>query len=190
MRDAVYAYPEHQAARALAASALEQMGFQAESATWRNAFLLGAFEYRNGTPKPFPAVLGGSLLPLVSNQLLFDALAVRWHAVRAEGLAFKMAWQFTDAQIGNNETWLIEISNGAMNSIRVEAATVPAVGITITLSRATLQDILQQKVTPMDAAMSGQMRVTGDPSLLRSFFTSLDKFVGNFPVVDAATLPE
>jgi alkyl sulfatase BDS1-like metallo-beta-lactamase superfamily hydrolase len=190
MRDAVYAYPEHQAARALAASTLEQMGFQAESATWRNAFLLGAHEYRHGTPKPFPAVLGGSLLPLVSNQLLFDALAVRWHAVRAEGLAFKMAWQFTDAQIGNNETWLIEISNGAMNSIRVEATAVPAVGITISLSRATLQDILQQKVTPMDAAMSGQMRVTGDPGLLRSFFTSLDKFVGNFPVVDAATLPE
>ena len=51
MKHAVYAHPEHAGARELAARALEQMGFQAESATWRNAYLLAAYEYRNGDRK-------------------------------------------------------------------------------------------------------------------------------------------
>ena len=184
MRDAVYAYPEHQAARALAAEAMEQMGFQAESATWRNAFLLGAQEYRNGTPKPFTQVLGGTLLPAVSNELLFDALAVRWNGVKGGALSFSMAWHFTDS----NELWLIEINNGAMNSIRTQAA--PNASITLKLTRSLLQDVLQQKITPADAAQSGQLQLAGDATLLRVFFGTLDKFVGNFPVVDAAVLPE
>ena len=186
MKHAVYAHPEHQAARALAAEAMEQMGFQAESATWRNAFLLAAQEYRNGTPKPFTQVLGGTLLPAVSNELLFDALAVRWNAVRGEGLAFSMAWHFIDS----GEQWLIEINNGAMNSIRVDALdAVPAVNVTLKLARSVLHDVLQQKMTPADAVQSGQLVLSGDGTRLRTFFTMLDKFLGNFPVVDAAVLP-
>lgn len=188
MRDAVYAYPEHQVARALAAEAMEQMGFQAESATWRNAYLLGAQEYRNGTPKPFTQVLGGTLLPAVSNELLFDALAVRWNATRGEGVSFSMLWNFTDKGIDGQELWLIEINNGAMNSIRVDAA--PSANITLKLARSVLQDVLQQKTTPADAVHSGLLQLSGDAALLRVFFGTLDKFIGNFPVVDAAVLPE
>ena len=184
MRDAVYAHPEHQGARALAAEAMEQMGFQAESATWRNAFLLGAQEYRNGTPKPFTQVLGGTLLPAVSLELLFDALAVRWNGIKGGALSFSMAWHFTDSR----ELWLIEINNGAMNSIRAQSA--PDASLTLKLTRSLLQDILQQKLTPADAAQSGQLQLSGDTTLLRVFFATLDKFVGNFPVVDAAVLPE
>jgi alkyl sulfatase BDS1-like metallo-beta-lactamase superfamily hydrolase len=188
MKHAVYAHPEHLAARALAADAMEQMGFQAESATWRNAFLLAAQEYRNGTPKPFTQVLGGTLLPAVSNELLFDALAVRWNAVRGAGVSFSMLWHFTDS----NEQWLIEVSNGAMNSIKVDVAHggEKKVDITLKLARHVLQDVLQQKIAPADAVQSGQLVLSGDATLLRVFFTTLDKFVGNFAVVDAATLPE
>ena len=187
MKHAVYAHPEHKAARELAANAMEQMGFQAESATWRNAFLLAAQEYRLGTPKPFTQVLGGTLLPAVSNALLFDALAVRWNAVRGEGLSFTMMWQFTDTA----ERWLIEVSNGAMNSIQAnEIGVAPAVDITLKLTREVLQNILQQKMSPADAVQSAQLQLLGDATLLRVFFTTLDKFVGNFAVVDAAVLPD
>ncbi len=188
MKHAVYAHPEHQGARELAAKTMEQMGFQAESATWRNAYLLAAHEYRCGTPKPFPSVMGGSLLPAVSNQLLFDALAVRWNAVKGESLSFSMLWHFTDSQ----EHWLIELANGAMHSLRVDA--VPGAGaqasITVTLTRAVLQDVLQQKIIPADAIAAGQLHLAGDAALLRTFFGTLDRFVGNFPVVDAAALPD
>ena len=48
MKEVVYAEPKNIEARALCADALEQMGYQAESATWRNAFLYGAQELRHG----------------------------------------------------------------------------------------------------------------------------------------------
>ncbi len=45
----VYADPENMEARYLCADALEQLGYQAESGAWRNAYLTGAYELRYGT---------------------------------------------------------------------------------------------------------------------------------------------
>lgn len=45
----VYADPKNQDARYLCADALEQLGYQAESGTWRNCYLSAAYELRNGT---------------------------------------------------------------------------------------------------------------------------------------------
>lgn len=46
----VLANPENQDARFLCADALEQLGYVAESSIWRNAYLTGAWELRNGVP--------------------------------------------------------------------------------------------------------------------------------------------
>ncbi len=55
MSQVVFAEPGNTAARELAADALEQLGYQAESATWRNAYLFGALELRSGIPgRPSP----------------------------------------------------------------------------------------------------------------------------------------
>ena len=45
----VFADPENMDARYLCADALEQLGYQAESGLWRNAYLCAAQELRNGT---------------------------------------------------------------------------------------------------------------------------------------------
>lgn len=45
----VYADPSNTEARYLCADALEQLGYQAESGPWRNAYLCAAQELRNGT---------------------------------------------------------------------------------------------------------------------------------------------
>ena len=44
----VFADPANVAARLLCADALEQLGYQAESGTWRNCYLTGALELREG----------------------------------------------------------------------------------------------------------------------------------------------
>ncbi len=183
MKHAVYARPDHQPARELAASALEQMGFQAESATWRNAYLLGAHEYREGPPPAMPNVLGGSLLRAVNNELLFDALAVRLNGPRAEALAFKLHWFFTDTQ----QHWLVELVNGAMHSLCVAQA--PSADLAITIDRPTLELLLQRKIDPVAAISTGQLRLVGDATRLAAFFGLLDRFSGSFAVVDAAQLP-
>src|SRR5260370_25342681 len=47
----VFADPANQEARDLAADAYEQLGYLAESATWRSAYLYGAYELRHGAAK-------------------------------------------------------------------------------------------------------------------------------------------
>lgn len=118
MKNAVYAEPGNLAARELAAQAMEQMGYQAESATWRNAYLLAAREYRDGPQKLSHRPYGMGLMSAVTNAHLFDALAVRVNAPKLEGLAFRAAWHFTDS----GEHWLVELSNGAMHADRRDEA--------------------------------------------------------------------
>ena len=182
MKHAVYAQPDHAAARELAASALEQMGFQAESSTWRNAYLLGAFEYRNGPPKR-AGVLGNSLINALSNALLFDALAVRLNAPKAGDQKFAIAWHFTDSA----EHWLMELSNGALSCLQTDSQ--PDADVSLAMARRTLEGIIQQQLLPLQAVKEGMLKVEGNSGLLATFFGLLDRFPGNFPVVDAAAWP-
>ena len=184
MKHAVYAHPDHAAARELGAQALEQLGFQAESATWRNAFLLGAHEYRNGPPKPLPPGTGFGLVAALSSELLFDALAVRLNAPRAEGLGFTMAWQFTDL----GEHWRVELCNGALHALAVDAP--PAADVSLTLARSTLDDLLLHKLQPAQAVAGGLLMIGGRAGLMAQFFGLLDRLTMSFPIVDAAPWPD
>lgn len=183
MKHAVYAHPRHAEARELAAQAFEQMGFQAESATWRNAYLLGAREYRMGAPKPEDRPVGWELVTAMTNEQLLDALAVRMNAPKAQGLAFSMAWHFSDS----DEHWLVEIANCAMSSIRCDRA--PAATVSLTLDRPAIEAVLRQEIGLAEAIALGKLGLAGDRSLATAFFAILDRFSGAFPVVDAASLP-
>ena len=183
LKHLVYAEPANAAARELAAAAHEQMGFQAESATWRNAFLLAAREYREGTPPPPQGAAGQALMGAMSNEFLFDALAVRVNAGRAHGLGFNLGWHFTDS----DEHWLCTLSNGALSSLALAAPAEAEVHITT--DRATLDAILQQRLAPPQALAEGRLRLQGRAMLLAQFFGLLDRFSGSFPVVDAAPWP-
>ncbi len=184
MKHAVYAHPEHTGARELAAQAMEQMGFQAESATWRNSYLLAAREYREGPPKP-PSVgpASNALAAGLTNEMIFDMLAVRLNAGKAAGLMFSMGWHFTCS----GELWLLSLSNSALNAIRVDV--LPTTDVQLTLQRSTLEALLGQRTTPLQAISEGQLQLAGQVPLLAQFFASLDRFSGSFAVVDAAHLP-
>ncbi len=56
----VFAEPENPEGRELLADTFEQLGYQAESATWRNAYLYGAQELRHGLAKLPPRPMIGA----------------------------------------------------------------------------------------------------------------------------------
>ena len=184
LKHAVYAHPERADARELAAQALEQMGFQAESATWRNAFLLGAHEYRHGPPQAQPTGVGFGLVAALSSELVFDALAVRLIAPRADGLAFCMHWHFTDRA----EHWRVDLVNGALHALPVTEAPT-AVDVSLTLARSTLDELLAGRLQPAEAVADGRLLLAGQRALLAQFFGLLDRFSPSFPVVDVAPGP-
>ncbi len=68
-KELVYADPSNMEARRLCADALEQLGYQTESGTWRNAYLTGAMELRAGTPAPITFLGDGFIRTLAAATL-------------------------------------------------------------------------------------------------------------------------
>lgn len=120
----------------------------------------------------------------MSNELLFDALAVRIHGQRAEGMACQLGWHFTES----GEQWVSTLSNCALSSLQVEAAS--SADVVIETTRDTLDGLLTRRWTVAEAMAEGRLSLSGAVSLLPRFMGLLDQFSGSFPVVDAAPWPD
>lgn len=169
MKEVVYAEPENIEARALCADALEQMGYQAESATWRNAFLYGAQELRHGVFKlPVRTALSADTLAGLSTDVFFDMLAIRLDSAKAAGQAMVVNWHFTD----RGEKLALTLAHCTL-SHRLDAwSDRPAA--TVTTTRAVLDSIILGKLKVPEALMSGALKIEGDPSRLAALFGMFD----------------
>ena len=111
----VFADPDNTEARELQADAFEQLGYQSESATFRNAYLMGAQELRNGHPNRNPAMRRGYLDAMTIDQLM-DAIAVRLVAEDVGGVDVVINLTVTDASARDRPDWKIDLSNRALHT--------------------------------------------------------------------------
>ena len=175
----VFADPQNTAARQLAAKAYEQLGYQMESATARNAFLQGASELRNGTPK-LPSFLSSSpdvirSLPL---DMFFDYLGVRLNGDKAQGKSIVINWRFTDT----GQDYALTLSNSALS--HMAGVQAPNADATLTLARSTLDDISLQKTSFPKALLAGDIKISGNPLKVMELMGLLEDFSPGFPVVE------
>ncbi len=70
----IYFLMSNTEARELQADTLEQLGYQSESATFRNAYLTGAQELRNGTMPSRPAGRGSLLSAMNVEQVIEEVI--------------------------------------------------------------------------------------------------------------------
>jgi len=183
MNQVVFAEPANRAARELGADALEQLGFQAESAAWRNAYLVGAMELRNGVPKvPAVGTVNPDTLRAVSNEQYFDFLGVRLNAGKAEGKTMVLNWNFTDSK----QQFVMTLEHSALTYVTgKQAANADA---TVTLARGTLNAVTLQQTTFPDAVKAGLVKIDGDGRKLDDLLAMLDTFKVMFEVVEPKTL--
>ena len=173
MKEVVYAEPDNKEARELCADALEQMGYQAESATWRNAFLYGAQELRHGVFQiPARATMGADTLAGLATDVFFDLMAIRLDAARAAGQSMVLNWQFTDRA----EKLVLTLKHSTLTHRLGEWSDTASTSIITT--RAVLDSIVLRKTTPPDAIASGALRIEGDPSRLAALFGMLEQPAG------------
>jgi alkyl sulfatase BDS1-like metallo-beta-lactamase superfamily hydrolase len=175
----VFADPANKEARDLGADALEQLGYQSEAATWRNAYLVGAAELRGGVP---PAQGGSTanaeLLKGVSIDLAFDFLGVRLNAAKAEGKHIVINWTFTDS----NETYVMNLENSALTHRAGKLADDADAGIKLT--RAALDAITLKQRSFLGSIVTGDVSISGNPLKLRELFGLLDDFTPDFEIVE------
>lgn len=168
MKEVVYAEPHNREARALCADALEQMGYQAESATWRNAFLYGAQELRHGPVRMPPRALSADTLAGLSTDIFFDMLAIRLDPAKAAGRSMVLNWLFTDRA----EQLALTLRHGTLTHRLGSSARNATASITTT--RATLDAIVLGRLTPADALASGALRVEGEAGQAAALLAMLD----------------
>jgi len=89
---AVFAEPDHTAAKELLANVLEGLGFGAENATWRNCYLQGALELRTNTIEPTYTNSAG-MAPARTTTQLFDSVAIRVNGPKAWSETLDGWWQ-------------------------------------------------------------------------------------------------
>ena len=173
MKEVVYAEPENKEARALCADALEQMGYQAESATWRNAFLYGAQELRHGVfQMPVRPGMGADTIAGLTSDVFFDLLAIRLDAKKAAGQSLVVNWRFTD----RNETLVLTLKHSTLTHRMGEIAANADVSVTTT--RATMDAIVMRKLTIPDALASGALQLQGEIQKLGALFAMMDPPAG------------
>lgn len=182
---AVFADPRCAEARELLAEALEQLGYQAESAVWRNIYLVGAKELREGPPSSPAArrVASPDVARALSIEQLWDALGVRLDGPRAAAAKIVIGWRFSDPQ----ETWTVRIERGALSALSGRVADDATV--TVSLTRAAFDTVLLGEGDLAELFASGAITLEGEAVKLAEMFALLDDGDPAFGVVAPRTHP-
>jgi alkyl sulfatase BDS1-like metallo-beta-lactamase superfamily hydrolase len=180
MDQIVFAEPSNKEARSLAADAFEQLGYLAESAAWRNAYLLGAQELRSGVRGGARSVPGVSpeILHATPIALVFDYLGTRVDGPRAGTANIVINWQFTDTR----ESLASTLEHGALTSIT--GKTVPNAVTTVTTTRTVFESLVLGQRTLADAMEHREITTVGDAKAVSDLFALLVDFEAGFPVVE------
>lgn len=155
----VFSDDSDMASRELVAQAMTQLAYGCENGTWRNAYLAGAKELREGSFGT-PVTPGYDMAGALSVSQLFDSMAIRIDGPKAWDLHVVISWVFTD----EGTTYVTELRNGVMHHRQVEAP-LPDTP-TFRLARATFVRVLLQLLPLEDALGQGLVEIEGDASKL------------------------
>jgi len=174
----VFADPNNQTARNLEADALEQMGYQAESGPWRNFYLTGAKELREGVARiTAPNTASPDTIRAMDLDLLFDYFGVRLDSNKANNQKITLNFIFPDTK----QKYILELENSTLNHIaNAQAKNADA---TITMDRETLNEILLKQKTLQQEIDDGNVKIQGNKEKLMILMDMLDEFDFWFNIV-------
>jgi alkyl sulfatase BDS1-like metallo-beta-lactamase superfamily hydrolase len=172
----VMAEPEHLAGRALLADTLEQMGYQSESAPWRNFYLCGALELREGLPRGSRFDATESMAKAMPLANLFQTLAVRLNSQKVDGLVLHINLEFTDA-----ETTLLTIENSVLHAFPDRSHPQPTA--TIRVSALDFKRLMLGLTEASTLVSSGALGLDGDLGALAQLGGLFDQFERRYPIM-------
>jgi len=170
---AIFTDENHEGARELYADTLEQLGYGAECAPWRNFFLSGAQELRDGNFGTPVSTSAPTMLAQLTPEQMLDILAISVNGPRAWDLDIALDLTFTDLEVN----YRVTLRNGVLVYRKRPADPTTA----------TATVILATKMRLMAAALgdfsSPGLDVSGDPAALRTLLSVLDRPDPGFDIV-------
>ena len=169
LKHVISAEPDNQAAKNLQANAFEQLGYQAESATWRGFYLTGAKELREGVRKfthgttNSPDTING-----MSVEMLLDYMAVRLDSEKASGKHISLNFN-----LDKGENLNLTLNNSVLNH---RQTLQPDADTSFYISRTDLHDVLTGQVKMSDLVHAKKVKVIGKAAKLDEVIAMLDQF--------------
>lgn len=167
----VFADPDNTEARLLCADALEQLGYQAESGTWRNCYLTAALELRDGnqvekmkTTKQFAK----DIMQNLTTEMAFDYMGIMLGTDELENEDYTIEFDLKDS----NETYTVYLRYGTLLYAEGKPAQEADVKVECP-KKAVLLMIAGAKDDFMKAA-----KVSGDTDKFEALLDNLGKYVG------------
>ncbi|MFJ4387182.1 alkyl/aryl-sulfatase [Pseudomonas sp. NPDC089408] len=174
----VFAEPNNQTAKNMQADALEQLGYQAESGPWRNFYLTGAKELREGVKQlPTPDTASPDTVKAMDLDLFFDYLAMRLKGPEVAEKHITLNLDFTDLK----QQYTLEMVNGVLN--HTEGMQAKNADASISLTRDTLNKLMLKETTLKDATTAGSVKIDGAEGKLEELMSYMDNFEFWFPIV-------
>lgn len=171
--NAIFTDPEHAGARALHADTLEQLAYGAENATWRNFFLSGATELRDGNFGTATSTVSLSMTSRLTPQQMFDTLAISINGPKAWELNLALDIFFADT----STNFRLTLRNGVL--VYREA---PADESTADASVRLANKVRLIMFAAGDQASPG-IDISGDPEALPKLLSVLDAPNPSFNIV-------
>jgi alkyl sulfatase BDS1-like metallo-beta-lactamase superfamily hydrolase len=174
----VFADPQNAEARNLQADALEQLGYQAESGPWRNFYLTGAQELREGLmARTAPQTGSADIVASLTPEMLFDYLAVRLNGPEAAEDDITIHLNFTDS----GRDFGLTVKNGVLNYRTDRVPEEPDVALA--MARMDFIAMLSKQAELPDLIDAERATVDGSLLTLRRFGQLFDEFEFWFPIV-------
>jgi alkyl sulfatase BDS1-like metallo-beta-lactamase superfamily hydrolase len=178
MNHLVFAQPENQAAKALLAQTYDQMGYMAESGPWRDVYLTGALELRQGPPNVGLSIANAAdLINETPLDQFFELMGAMLNGPKAEGKTFTLNIEFTDL----GQVYVLNLENSVLH--QREGAPATDADATVRITHPLFVKMLTGAAGIRDILFSDDVSVEGSKLGLLQFFALLDQPSETFNIV-------
>jgi alkyl sulfatase BDS1-like metallo-beta-lactamase superfamily hydrolase len=154
------------------------MGYQAESGPWRDVYLTGALELRQGAPKVGLSIANAvDLINETPVDQFFELMAAMLNGPKADGKAFTLNIEFTDL----GKTYVLELENAVLH--QREGSPAANANATVRITHPLFVKMLTGGAGIRDILFSDDVSVEGSKLDLLKFFALLDQPDPTFNIV-------
>ncbi|MCL2054845.1 MAG: MBL fold metallo-hydrolase [Oscillospiraceae bacterium] len=179
----VYDDPTNKEARYLGADALEQLGYQSESGTWRSAYLTGAQELRHGVPPEVAAMrsrAANDITRALEPYMVFEYLGILLDSNAVQDLNLKVNINLT-----GDKSYLLTIKSGVI--LYQEDTSAKNADVTITMPRQAVTMLLLPNLgegTPEFKQLGDSIKIEGKKAAFFEIYKHLEEFNTGFNIIE------
>ena len=176
LQHVIFAEPDNQSAKDLAADAFIQLGYQQTSATWRNLYLSAAYELRNGIMEIPVSASGNVFIEELAPENILDYAGISLDSTLIGQLNFTANLNFADLE----QTYSVTVENGVLSYIDQDAENAD---VAISADKNTFAQLFRNQLSLTDGVENGLIQVKGDTAGFERLLDSITVFSPNFSLV-------